>query len=415
MIEITAGIAPKPLLDPVENISTGVRPSVGDGRHRRAYLAASTSEGWGEQGHTCGAQTLVHRASDYVQIAPVLCDRWSCRLCGPRRVAWLKREIAAARPLHNLHQFWTLPLDTNGCTAPESFEVIQQSWNRLRKTLVKHYGPFSYVWTVEATKRGYAHLHLLTSLKISRSRLSNLWRVAARGSYIVYAEPASSERAANYLAKYCVKQATLRQSPEWAHLANKRMFSKSRDIKFAPFRGSEGTSEKAWEVVGVPYWEMAARLRAGRPVLSQRVRGVPALTVGAARVPSESAAHVQLVASVAPGLAGQAENAGTSLPAIPEAVGVRGESDGAILADHSGRVASYPRSDLRGSEIAGESVGVDLDTTGRGPLLDWRRRGGMTAHPILSHPPSASPGAAGVPLVSRSSRSVIGSSKALQE
>lgn len=403
MIEIAALATSKCLLDPVENISTAVRPAVGDGRHRRAYLAASTSEGWGEQGHTCGAQTLVYRASDYVQIAPVLCDRWSCRLCGPRRVAWLKREIVAARPRHNLHQFWTLPLDTNGCTAPESFEHIQASWNRLRKTLVQHYGPFSYVWTVEATKRGYAHLHLLTSLKISRSRLSNLWRVAARGSYIVYAEPASSERAANYLAKYCVKQATLRQSPEWAHLANKRMFSKSRDIKFARFRGSEGTSEKAWEVVGVPYWEMAARLRAGRPVLSQRVRGVPALTVGAVTVPSEIAADVQLVAGVAPGPARRAENAGTNVPPIPEAVGVRG------------RVASHPRSDLRGSEIAGESVGVDLDTTGRGPLLDWRRRGGMTAHPILSHPPSASPGVAGVPLVSRSSRSVIGSSKALQE
>jgi len=380
VIEIAALATSKCLLDPVENISTAVRPAVGDGRHRRAYLAASTSEGWGEQGHTCGAQTLVHRASDYVQIAPVLCDRWSCRLCGPRRVAWLKREIVAARPRHNLHQFWTLPLDTNGCTAPESFEHIQASWNRLRKTLVQHYGPFSYVWTVEATKRGYAHLHLLTSLKISRSRLSNLWRVAARGSYIVYAEPASSERAANYLAKYCVKQATLRQSPEWAHLANKRMFSKSRDIKFAPFRGSEGTSDKAWEVVGVPYWEMAARLRAGRPVLSQRIRGVPALTVGAVRVPSEIAADVHL-AGVGPGPTSEAQDAGTSLPAVPEAVDIRCERDGAILAGHSDRVAYHPRSSPR---PVPSDCGREAQRSG---VLNWQVRGGDGGAPIILSPP----------------------------
>lgn len=377
MAEISLA-TPKPLLDPVENISTGVRPAIGDGRHRRAYLAASTSEGWGEQGHTCGAQTLVHRANDYVQIAPVLCDRWSCRLCGPRRVAWLKREIATARPRHNLHQFWTLPLDTNGCTAPDSFEVIQQSWNRLRKTLVQHYGPFSYVWTVEATKRGYAHLHLLTSLKISRSRLSNLWRVAARGSYIVYAEPASSERAANYLAKYCVKQATLRQSPEWAHLANKRMFSKSRDIKFASFRGSEGTSDKAWEVVGVPYWEMNARLRAGRPVLSERVRGVPALTVGAA---SEIVPHVQLVTGVSLSPARQAEDTGTGFPAIPKTVGVHSESDSAILADHSGRLTYHPRSS------PGSYLAVEEQEVGRLGGLNWPVRGGGGDALIILSPP----------------------------
>lgn len=350
MIEITALVAPKPLLDPVENISTGVRPAVGDGRHRRAYLAASTSEGWGEQGHTCGAQTLVHRTSDYVQIAPVLCDRWACKLCGPRRVAWLKKQIGQAVERYELRHFWTLTVWTETCTAVESFEHVQASWNRLRTTLTKHYGKFSYVWTVEATKQGYAHLHLLTTLKISRGELSRRWREASRGSFIVDVQPIHSTRAANYLAKYCVQQATLRQDPAWAQLAGKRMFSKSRGIEFDPFRGAESVSDKAWEVVAVPYWEMAARLRAGAPVRSERVRGVPVLTVA----------------------------------------------------------ASYPRSDPRGGEIAGESVGVDLDTTGRGPLLDWRRRGGMTAHPILSHPPSASPGAAGVPLVSRSSRSVIG-------
>lgn len=271
----------EPVLDPVENISTGGVTTVGDGRHRRAYLAASTSGGWGEYGHTCGAQTLVKRTADYVQIAPVLCDRWSCTLCGPRRVAWLKRQIAQAVEQYELRYFWTLTVWTETCTPAESFTLIQQSWNRLRKTLTKHHGAFSYVWTVEATKQGYAHLHLLTTLKVSRGELARRWRQASRGSFIVDVQPIHSTKAANYLAKYCVQQATLRQDPAWSELAGKRMFSKSRDVQFEPFRPPQEDSEGGWEIVDIPYWEMAARLRKAAPVRCERVRGVPLLVVEA--------------------------------------------------------------------------------------------------------------------------------------
>jgi len=288
---VAARRAPQGRLDPVENICKSLTgreepcaaaPPVGDGRYRRAYLAAARSEGWGQAGARCGQRTMVCAEGGTVRIAPQLCDTWACKVCGPRRVAWLKRQLGAAVERHGLEQFWTLTIWTKTCTPVESFEVATRAWHKLRTRLQQVHGRFSFVWTIEATKQGYAHLHLLTSLPISRRELSDRWCQASGGSFVVDTQPIASTKASNYLAKYCVQQATLRQDPAWAQLAGKRMFSKSRDVQFEPFRTRSEGAGGTWEVWERPYWDAAAKLRSVAPVASERVAGVPSLTVRAA-------------------------------------------------------------------------------------------------------------------------------------
>ncbi len=210
-----------------------------------------------------------------VRIAPQLCDTWACKVCGPRRVAWLKRQLGAAVKRHELRQFWTLTIWTETCTPVESFELVTKAWHKLRTRLQQVHGRFSFVWTIEAMKRGYAHLHLLTSLPISRRELSDRWRQASGGSFIVDTQPIASAKASNYLAKYCVQQATLRQDPAWAQLAGKRMFSKSRDVQFEPFRTRSEGAGGAWEVWEPPTRPPAAWSGAYRRASSSRRCLVP--------------------------------------------------------------------------------------------------------------------------------------------
>jgi hypothetical protein len=281
-------------LDPVENISTRMAsvpggnsvPYVADsdgagllpGHYRRQYLAASRSPDWGGEGSICGGSCLVLAVDGGLRLLPVLCDMWACRLCGPRRAAWLKREVAEARVRHDLSWFWTLTVWTESCTAVESFRLVSVAWNVVRTDLVKAHGRFPYVWTVEPTKRGYAHLHLLTGLAVDRAELSRRWKAATGGSWVVDVQASAGERAANYLAKYVTKQATMRRDPEWQELQGKRAFSKSRDVQFRPFR-SVAEEAAGWQVWHRPYWPAAAALRSAGVVLREQVAGVPALVV----------------------------------------------------------------------------------------------------------------------------------------
>lgn len=276
-----------PVLDPYKNISNGQGAAIANfdaqlgtdyqpGHYRRKYESAAQNGAWGREWGTCGRMTLVRQEGAATTIIPALCGCWSCELCGIRRAAWLKAQIRAAVPTYGLEWFWTLTLSTNTCTAPESFTVITSAWNRCHTLLSKHYGRYSYVWTVEATSQGYAHLHLLSSLRISSHAMHGRWHQATGGSFGAKVEPARSSRAADYLAKYCAKQATLRRLPGWDALRNRRAFSKSRNIEFEPFRSPGGGD---WSVMPRAYWDVAEQLRGSGVVLAERVTGVPVLKV----------------------------------------------------------------------------------------------------------------------------------------
>lgn len=294
-------------LDPLENNSrdwlsrppedTQVRPFEAPklpGHYRRQYRAAARSSGWGRTGASCGQAVLVAESAGAIRVMPVLCDTWACLLCGTKRAAWLMVQIRLAQVRYQLDEFWTLTIRTSTCTAAESSALVKRSWNRLRTALNDRYGKFSYIWTLEHTKAGYAHLHLVTSLSVRSSELSALWLKASGGSWIVDVEPVRSDRASSYLAKYCTQQARQRVEPDYVHLKGTRFFSKSRDVEFDPFRPvgervelldqetGEVTAQSAYRRIDVPYWEAVELLKGqGRVAVVERVQGVPFAVFGA--------------------------------------------------------------------------------------------------------------------------------------
>ena len=284
-------------LDPVENISNFSSgpcvelepPKYHKGMYREQYRAAARDGIWGKTGATCGTQVIELWIEDVgLVVRPVLCDCWACKLCGPRKAAWLIREIKEAQEAYHLDFFVTLTIWTKTCTPEESFKLVKASWNRLRTNLVNQYGKFSFVWTVEQTKKGYAHLHLLMSLDVDPSKLSRKWQKASGGSWITKVEPVESERAGTYLAKYCSQQARQRAEPGNEHLVGQQFFNHSRDVQFGPFRVpsehhedlNTGTGEikmvSDWVVRPFPYWEQLARHKKhGLIAHEEQVQGVP--------------------------------------------------------------------------------------------------------------------------------------------
>jgi hypothetical protein len=188
----------------------------------------------------------------------------------------LKREIQNAIERHNLTRFITLTLRTEGSPV-ESYDAVTAAWNRLRTTLRARYGAFSYIWTVEPTQAGYAHLHILTNLDIDTGELSKRWKKATGGSWRVSVGEVKSQGVASYIVKDAVRFADMRLDREWSELRGKRVFSKSQDIQFAPFRGSK--TGGGWRVWDRPYWQAARALRDSTLVVQERTSGVPRIAV----------------------------------------------------------------------------------------------------------------------------------------
>ena len=232
----------------------------------------------------------------HVRIIPCLCCQWGCSMCGVMRAAWLKRELRQAVDREGLAYFWTLTIWTETMPAQWSDKSIVAFWNLFRTRMVRWFGPTAYVWIREHTKAGYAHLHLLCDQPISQADVSSMWKDASGGSYIVNVEPIESDRAGDYLAKYCTQEATARRQIGNEHLKGKRLFSKSRGITFAAFRppgqkvahldeeSGEITMRSVWKILQVPYWDERNRLtRAHGPPIVERIIGQPGATFDTSR------------------------------------------------------------------------------------------------------------------------------------
>ncbi len=255
------------------------------GHYHRQYLAASRSQGWGELGSKCGGTVLlrVDEVTGQKTLIPALCKQFSCRLCGPMRAAWLKRNIKKAQVENNLHQFVTLTLQVKGRTSQESFKAIGGYFHTLQRALdrrhEKHYGykwRMSYIWTVEPTKRGIAHLHLLKNGQDTPSEISECWHKATGDSYIVEAEEVSTARAGDYLCKYVTKQAGIKGTLGYEFLHHKRLFGKSADVCFEEF--IVPSDKPGWTRLNVPYWQAYREMAASAPVVKARHLGVPSST-----------------------------------------------------------------------------------------------------------------------------------------
>lgn len=309
---------PRRGLDPVEINSNGHRPEPGGnpqlrpvlrdakqrvlerGHYRRQYRDHARVSSWGTEKQGCGCSVLVRLRDGHVEVRPVLCDTWGCPICGVRRAAWLKKHVQQSVWRYRLIRFWTLTVSTQGCTAAQSYRVVKAAWNRLHAVLRKHYGAFSYVWVRETTQRGYAHLHVLTSLTITQRELKNRWFSASRGSHQAKVEGVTDEGAANYLAKYVSQEATERRRAWTADGERDRNYGKSGDVRFPCFRCGEEhpTARKeggkvvhvpcprpddyvAWLRWAQPYKEAVELLERVARVERAELAGVPAAVLSA--------------------------------------------------------------------------------------------------------------------------------------
>lgn len=175
---------------------------------------------------------------------PVRCHSWACPRCGYTRASWLKRQVEQSMKKYGLTRFVTLTLSTKKVSQADSEVWLKESWNRLRLALSRRYPDLEFIWVMEYTKRGQAHLHLLVNTYIPQALLSNLWEQASGGSRIVDIRYVGTTAAARYIAKYVGKEAGRRRLAGVARV-NAHLFGTSRGIEFEPYR----KKSQGWIVV----------------------------------------------------------------------------------------------------------------------------------------------------------------------
>ena len=116
------------------------------------------------------------------------CGTWNCPYCGPKK----KRRLAA----HFTSKFAALPhlkmltltVDPQMVPLDESRKHVLLAMKRLRNRLNMHMqrrglGRFFYMFSLERTKRGYYHAHMLCSIPMSNDELRRHWFECKLGVY----------------------------------------------------------------------------------------------------------------------------------------------------------------------------------------------------------------------------------------
>jgi hypothetical protein len=133
------------------------------------------------------------------------CKSWSCPRCRPRRQRRLRFQALAGKPI----TFITLTCKPDLYEAPgDAARDITKAWRAARRAIeAKLRGrKGEYLTVVEATERGWPHLHILTTRRwIDQRWLSALWK-RLTGAHIVDIRRVKNARmAASYVAKYLGK------------------------------------------------------------------------------------------------------------------------------------------------------------------------------------------------------------------
>lgn len=140
---------------------------------------------------------LVHEETGVVM--PMLCGKYSCRYCGPRRVEMWRSLIEAAEP----ERFITLT--RVGPTLQAVGRVATTIVQRLRRRKYR----FEYCMTFERLKNGYFHIHMLQKGDYIPQRfLSDCLRSATHGFSSVVDIRRCRAGTAGYVTKYCTKVLT---------------------------------------------------------------------------------------------------------------------------------------------------------------------------------------------------------------
>ena len=139
-------------------------------------------------------QRMVHAATGVV--VPMLCDKYTCKYCGPRRVEMWRSVIELAEP----ERFITLT--GVGKTLAEVGRVATTIVQHLRR---KGY-QFEYCLTFERHKNGKFHIHMLQKGDyIPQKVLSEYLRSATHGQSYVVDIRRCRPGTAGYVTKYATK------------------------------------------------------------------------------------------------------------------------------------------------------------------------------------------------------------------
>lgn len=166
-----------------------------------------------ERFDNCGAGCSVEAAVDGsgVRVKAEYCgDRWCLPCCKARSIR-IVRNVCTLRGNNRL-SFFTLTSRSASPKLAECITHVQESFRRLRQSKDWKAVVAGGISTIEVTRGAagdhwHVHVHGLFCGKfMEQSRLSDIWRVASRGSYIVDIRAVrNGDKAIEYVASYAAK------------------------------------------------------------------------------------------------------------------------------------------------------------------------------------------------------------------
>jgi len=154
----------------------------------------------------CGDHSLVNHSEELSVAVTAFCNCWTCPNCVERRQTKLIAQAIAGKP----NRFLTLTANPAYGEGPsDRLKALAKSWRLFVQTYRRRSGgaTLEYLATVEETKAGEPHLHILIRSKSIPHALISAWMQEHMDSPIVYIEAIKKARnAARYVAKYASKK-----------------------------------------------------------------------------------------------------------------------------------------------------------------------------------------------------------------
>ena len=137
----------------------------------------------------------------------VMCKKWRCTVCGPKKKKALSWAIGQAVEKYNLVGLMTLTLDPKKIPAGvNSCKYIKAMWRKFRVPVSRYLGKsLSFIWVMELQKNGRAHLHILIDAFLPQRWVSAKWSRYGGGRIVDVRAISSAKAAAWYVSKYLSK------------------------------------------------------------------------------------------------------------------------------------------------------------------------------------------------------------------
>lgn len=172
---------------------------------------------------------------------PARCRSWSCPVCRPIKAAQLRRYVGKHFTGENIFML-SFTLYHSG-SAADSWGYISDHWNRLRTSVVKNSGRFTFMRIIEPHADGrWPHMHVL--IHGSKQIYELLTKCTDCGfGWSCHSLRVSTDRAKRYVTKYLTKPWPGSEADSYRILKKTRIVSVSRDLP--PLF----TKESEWECV----------------------------------------------------------------------------------------------------------------------------------------------------------------------